>query len=85
MIAINLSIKNEAYEKVMYILNSLPKQDVQILRENIIEEIDPTSLPEDDFDYIGKEELEKIDKELSEAKKEQFKNLKSFDELKNDL
>ncbi len=85
MIALNLSIRDEAYEKVIYLINSLPKQDVQILKKNIIEEIDPTSLPKDDFDYISKNELEKIDELLADAKKEGFRNLKSFDELKDEL
>ncbi len=85
MIALNLSIRDEAYEKVIYLLNSLPKQDVQILKKNFIEEIDPTSLPKDNFDYMSKKELEKIDKLLADAKKEGFENLKSFDELKDEL
>jgi len=85
MIALNLSIRDEAYEKVIYILNSLPKQDVQILRKSIIEEIDPVSLPKDDFDYMSQKELNEIDKLLADAKKEGFENLKSFDELKDEL
>lgn len=85
MIALNLSIRDEAYEKVIYLINSLPKQDVQILKKNIIEEIDPASLPKDDFDYMSKKDLEEIDKLLADAKKDGFENLKSFDELKDEL
>ena len=70
---------------MIYILNSLPKQDVQILRKSIIEEIDPVSLPKDDFDYMSQKELNEIDKLLADAKKEGFENLKSFDELKDEL
>jgi len=85
MIAINLNIRDEVYDKVMYLLQSLPKNDVEIVQKVAIEEIDPTSLPKGHFDYISKEELSEMDRVLAEAKKTGFKNLKTFDEFKNEL
>ena len=85
MIAVNLSIQDEAYEKVMYLINSLPKKDIKIVKKTVIEEIDPTLLGKDDFDYISKDELDKIDKEIADAKKEGFDKLKSYEEFKDEL
>ncbi len=77
MIAVSLSIKDEAYEKVMYLINSLPKKDIKIIKKTIIEEIDPTLLEKEDFDYISKDDLNKMDKEIADAKREGLDNLKS--------
>ena len=85
MIAVNLKINEYVYEKIMYFLNSLPKSDVEILYKKKIEEIEPTSLPKDDFDYIEENRLKEIDELIKEAKKDNFKSLKTFDELKNEL
>jgi len=85
MISLRLNIKDEAYEKVMYLINSLPKQDVQIVKKSPIEEIEPTTLPKEDFDYISEQDIKKIDEELSKAKEEGFENLKSFSEFKDEL
>lgn len=74
MIAVNLNIEEKAYERVMYILNALPKQDVQIIEKKVIEEIDPTTLDKNDFDYISQEELDEIDRELAKAKANGFKD-----------
>jgi len=40
MIAVKLNIQDEVYEKVMYFLKSLPKQDIQIIDKKIIDEMD---------------------------------------------
>jgi len=85
MIAINLKINENVYENIICFLNSLPKSDVEILYEKKIEEIEPTKLPKDDFDYINKNRLKEIDTMLKEAKEDDFKSLKSFDELKDEL
>lgn len=82
---ISLNVEDGAYEHVMYFLNSLPRKDVQIIESKNIEEIDPTALPKDDFDYMSKEDLKEIDKSVSEAKKVGFSNLQSYEEFKNDL
>lgn len=81
MIAVNLNIPDEAYEKIMYLLKGLPKKDIQIIKTRTIEEIDPTTLPKDDFDYMSKEYLVEIDKSLQEAKAEGFHNLQSYEEF----
>lgn len=81
MIALNLNIRDEVYDKVMYFLQSLPKKDVQIVQRAVIDEIDPTVLSKDDFDYISKDELENMTKLVEGAMADGFKNLKSFDEL----
>ena len=83
MAVINLNIRDEVLDKVMYILKSLPKKDVQIISQQTIEEIDPTKLPKDHFDYMSPKELSKIDVLIEEAKKSGFKNMQNFDELKN--
>ena len=85
MIAVNLNIADEVYEKVMYFLSSLPKKDIQIIKTRTIEEIDPTILPKDDFDYMSREYLEEIDKSVKEAKEIGFHNLQSYEEFKNEL
>jgi len=85
MITVTLNIQDEAYEKVMYLIDSLPKKDIKVVKKTVIEEIDPTLLDKDDFDYISKDELDKIDKEIEDAKKEGFDKLKSYEELKNEL
>ena len=85
MIAVKLNINEKAYEKIMYILNSLPKSDVKIVHEQKIEEIDPKKLSQNDFDYISPDRLKEIDGMIEVAKKEDLNNLKSFDELKNEL
>lgn len=85
MIAVNLNIQDEAYEKVMYFLNSLPKQDIQIIINEPIEEIDPTKLPKDDFDYMSQEYLDDMDKEVAKAKAKGFQNSQSYEEFKNEL
>jgi hypothetical protein len=85
MIAINLNIKDEVYDKVMYLLNSLPKQDVQIANKRIIPEIDVTSLSKKDFDYLSKEDLKEIDKLSAKIKDNKSDNFVDFEELKNEL
>lgn len=85
MIAVNLSIQDEAYEKVMYLINSLPKKDIKIIKKTIIQEIDPTSLEKEDFDYISRDDLSKMDKEIADAKREGLDNLKSYKEFKDEL
>ncbi len=85
MIAVNLSIKDEAYEKVMYLINSLPKKDIKIIKKTIIEEIDPTLLDKKDFDYISRDDLNKMDKEIADAKRKGLDNLKSYKEFKDEL
>jgi hypothetical protein len=85
MIAINLNIKDEVYDKVMYLLNSLPKQDVQIASKRIIPEIDVTNLSKNDFDYISKEDLKKIDDLSAKIKNDKNDDFIDFEELKNEL
>jgi hypothetical protein len=85
MIAINLNIKDEVYDKVMYLLNSLPKQDVQIASKRVIPEIDVTSLPKNDFDYISKEDLKEIDDLSTKIKNGENDEFIDFQELKNEL
>ena len=83
MAVVNLNIRDEVLDKVMYILKSFPKKDVQIISKKLIEEIDPTKLSKDNFDYMSPKELSKIDMLIEEAKNSDFKNMQSFDELKN--
>jgi hypothetical protein len=85
MIAINLNIKDEVYDKVMYLLNSLPKQDVQIANKRVIPEIDITNLSKNDFDYISKEDLKKIDDLSAKIKNGKNDDFIDFEELKNEL
>lgn len=85
MIAVSLSIKDEAYERVMYLINSLPKKDIKIIKKTIIEEIDPTLLDKEDFDYISGDDLNKMDKEIADAKREGLDNLKNYKEFKDEL
>ncbi len=85
MIAVNLNIKEGVYDKVMYLLKSLPKEDVKIVGERNIEEIDPTKLPKDDFDFMSKDYLKHIDKSIDEAKKIGFENMQSYQEFRDDL
>ncbi|MCX6074601.1 MAG: hypothetical protein NTY39_09810 [Campylobacterales bacterium] len=81
MIALNLNIREEVYEKIIYFLQSLPKKDVQIVQKRVIDEIDPTILPKEHFDYISKNELDEMSRLVEEAKRIGFDKLKSFDEL----
>jgi len=81
MIALNLNIREEVYEKIIYFLHSLPKKDVQIVQKRVIDEIDPTVLPKEHFDYIDKNELDEMSRLVEEAKRIGFDKLKSFDEL----
>jgi len=85
MIAINLNIKDEVYDKVMYLLNSLPKQDVQIANKRVIPEIDITNLSKNDFDYMSKEDLKKIDDLSAKIKNGKNDDFIDFEELKNEL
>jgi len=85
MITVNLNIADEAYEKIMYLLKALPQKDIQIIKTKAIEEIDPTTLPKDDFDYMSKEYLEEIDKNIKEAKEKGFHNLQSYEEFRDEL
>ena len=85
MIAINLNIKDEVYDKVMYLLNSLPKQDVQITNKRVIPEIDVTNLSKNDFDYMSKEELKKINDLSAKIKNGKSDDFIDFEELKNEL
>jgi hypothetical protein len=85
MIAINLNVKDEVYDKVMYLLNSLPKQDVQIANKRVIPEIDITNLSKNDFDYISKEDLKKIDDLSAKIKNGKNDDFIDFEELKNEL
>ena len=85
MIAMSLKVNENVYDKIMGFLNSLSKKDVEILYQKKIEEIEPNKLSKNDFDYISDEKLKEIDSIINEAKKNNFNNLKSFDELKNEL
>ena len=85
MVSINLNIEDSVYDKVMYLLKLFPKKDVKIIQERVIEEIDPTILPKDDFDYMSREYLEEIDRSIKKAKEEGLQNLKSYEELRNEL
>ncbi len=85
MIAVNLNIQENVYDKVMYLLKSLPKKDVQILEKRVIEVIDPIKLPKDHFDYMSQEELNKIDDDIKQAKKQGFENLQTYEEFKDEL
>ncbi len=85
MKTISLKINETVYDKVMYFLQSLPKKDVQIIDNQTIEEFDPTSLPESDFDYMSKDYLKKIDDEIEKAKKEGLDKLQTYEEFRNEL
>ncbi len=85
MITLNLNIEDKAYKRVMYILNALPKDDVQIANKRVIEEIDPTSLEKDDFDYMSKKALKKLNKKVKKAKKNGLNKLQSYQEFKDEL
>lgn len=85
MIAVNLNIEEKAYEKVMYLLNSLPKKDIEIINKRVIEEIDPSTLDKDDFDYMSKKALKKLDKKVKKAKKNGLNKLQSYEEFKDEL
>jgi len=85
MVAINLNIQDEVYEKVMYFLKSLPKSDVQITEKRVIEGISPTTLDEEDFDYMDSDYLKEIDKVIAEAKEQGLDNLQSYEEFKDEL
>ena len=54
---ITISIK--VYDKIIWFLNSLAKKDVEVLYQQKIEEIDPTKLSENDFDYISEEKIKR--------------------------
>lgn len=85
MTALNLNIRDEVLDKVLYFLESLPIQDVQIVQRRIIEEINPTSLPKEHFDYMSQAELDEMDKLVADAIKDGLENFKSLDEFKNEL
>jgi 2-phosphoglycerate kinase len=85
MIAVNLNIDEKAYERVMYILNALPKKDIKIINKRVIEEIDPTTLDKNDFDYMSKKALKKLDKKMKKAKKKGLNKLQSYQEFKDEL
>ena len=85
MITVNLNIKDEVYDKVMYLLNSLPKQDVQIVEKRVIKEIDFTTLPKEHFDYISQEELNNMNEEMQKVKDGDSSNFVDFQEWKNEL
>ncbi len=85
MIAVNLNIQESVYEKVMYFLKSLPKQDIQIITKRVIEEIDPAVLHKDHFDYISQKELNEMDYDIKQAKKQGFENLQTYEEFKSEL
>lgn len=85
MIAVNLNIEEKAYERVMYLLNALPKKDIEIINQRVIEEIDPTVLDKNDFDYMSKKELKKLHKKIKKAKKKGLDKLQSYEEFKDEL
>ncbi len=85
MTALSLNIRDEALDKVLYLLESLPHKDVQIVNKVNIEEINPVKLPKDHFDYVSEEELSEMDRLVDEALQTGLENLKSFDELRNEL
>ena len=80
MIAVNLNIDEKAYDKVMYILNALPKKDIKIIDKRVIEEIDPTTLNKNDFDYMSKKDLKKLNKNKAIKCKGFDKKSKEFKE-----
>ncbi len=85
MIAVKLNIQDEVYEKVMYFLKSLPKQDIQIIDKKIIDEVNPTVLSENNFDYISQKELDEMDKEMIKVKNGDTNNFVDFEKWKNEL
>jgi len=85
MITVNLNINEKVYDKVMYILNALPKKDIEIVDKRVIEEIDPTTLDKDDFDYMSKKDLKKLNKKIKKAKKRGLDRLQSYQEFKDGL
>ena len=85
MIVVSLNIKDEVYDKVMYLLNSLPKQNIQIIEKRVIKEINPTTLPKEHFDYMSKEELDAMETEIEKVKNGNLSNFVDFEELKNEL
>ncbi len=85
MIAMNLHVEESAYDKIISLLKTLPKKDVQIITQKTIEEIDPTSLPQDDFDYMSEAYLNEIDEEIAKAKETGLHHLQSYEAFKNEL
>ena len=85
MIAVNLNIRDEMYEKIMYFLKSLPKQDIQIVSYEKIEEINPTTLPKEHFDYLSQEEMDELDKMSQMVKNGNLSEFKYFEDLKNEI
>jgi len=85
MIAVNLNIRDEMYEKIMYFLKSLPKQDIQIVSYEKIEEINPTTLPKEHFDYLSQEEMDELDRMSQMVKNGNLSEFKYFEDLKNEI
>jgi len=85
MVALNLNIRDEAYDKIIYLLESLPKQDIQIVDKRIIEEIDPLILKKDDFDYISPKEMIEINRLSQMINSGNFSEFTDFEDLKNEL
>ena len=65
MIAVKLNIQDEVYEKVMYFLKSLPKQDIQIIDKKIIDEMDKQMIKVKNGDTNNFVDFEKWKNELS--------------------
>jgi len=77
MHTITLNVNDNAYDKIIYFLTNL--KDINILKDEVSsDEIDPTKLAKEHFDYISKDELEEI-KDLS--KKRNSKNYVSMDKI----
>jgi hypothetical protein len=85
MIAVSLNIRDEISEKIMYFLKSLPKQDIQIVSYEKIEEINPTTLPKDNFDYMTQEEIEELERMSRMVKDGNLSEFQDFEELKNEI
>lgn len=57
MVSIRLNISDDVYDDVVEFLDSLLRKDIQIIKKDFIEEVDPTKLPQNHFDYMSEEEL----------------------------
>jgi hypothetical protein len=85
MIAVSLNIRDEISEKIMYLIKSLPKQDIQIVSYEKIEEINPTTLAKDHFDYMTQEEVDELDRMSQMVKCGNLSEFQDFEDLKNEI
>ena len=85
MIAVSLNIRDEISEKIMYLIKSLPKQDIQIVSYEKIEEINPTTLTKDHFDYMTQEEVDELDRMSQMVKCGNLSEFQDFEDLKNEI